>query len=272
MLPGIHHLIQRRLDDHLTILLYHTIEPKLFEKHLTYLKEKYSILPLSSIINKKESMPKYPLIITFDDGWVSNHELIPILEKHKVKVAVFLTAALIDTNRKIWNTVIRDKNPTRNEELKKFSNKEKNKILLEEFGYNIEDEFAERTMLSSKEIHEMLSWVDFQSHGMNHSVLTKCEDEELQYELAESKYKIEFITGKSVLAIAYPYNKVTERERTAAISTGYLIGRAGSGQLNKPSQDLMMLKSIPINKNTSLSKLKVILAQAKLRTLLFPGR
>ena len=84
----------------------------------------------------------------------------------------------------------------RNEELKQIPNKEKNMILREEFGYNIEDEFPERTMLTSKEIHEMQSWVDFQSHSMNHSVLTKCDNVELQYELEESKQRIESITGK----------------------------------------------------------------------------
>ena len=272
MLPGIQQLIQRRLDNYLTILLYHIIEPELFEKHLTYLKEKYSILTLNSLINQKEPYPQNPLIITFDDGWASNHELIPILEKHEIKVTIFLTAALIDTNRKVWNIVIRDKNPKRNEELKQIPNKEKNKILREEFGYNIEDEFPERTMLTSKEIHEMQSWVDFQSHSMNHSVLTKCDNEELQYELEESKQRIESITGKPVFAIAYPYNKVTERERTIATNTGYLIGRTGTGTLNKPSQDLMMLRSIPINRNTSLSQLKIILAQSKLRTLLSSNR
>jgi peptidoglycan/xylan/chitin deacetylase (PgdA/CDA1 family) len=122
-------------------------------------------------------------------------------------------------------------------------------------------------MLTSKEIHEMQFWVDFHSHSMNHPVLTQCDDEELQYELEESKQRIESITGKPVLAIAYPYNKVTQRECKAAINTGYLIGRTGTGTLNKPSQDLMMLRSIPINRNTSLSQLKFILSQAKLRTL-----
>ena len=107
---------------------------------------------------------------------------------------------------------------------------------------------------------------------MNHSVLTKCDNEELQYELEESKQRIESITGKPVFAIAYPYNKVTERERTIATNTGYLIGRTGTGTLNKPSQDLVMLRSIPINRNTSLSQLKIILAQSKLRTLLSSNR
>jgi peptidoglycan/xylan/chitin deacetylase (PgdA/CDA1 family) len=208
------------------------------------------------------------MIITFDDGWRSNHSLLPILKKHKINATVFLTAGLINTKRKIWNTVIRDDHPDINEKLKSLSNKEKNKILQEHYNYNIYDEFPERTILTSKEIKEMLPWFEFQSHGMNHAVLTKCDDHELIYELTESKEIIQNITGQTVFALAYPYNLASKREKKAAIDAGYKIGRTGKGILNHQSQDHMQLYSIPINKETKLAELKTIISKAKIRTIL----
>jgi peptidoglycan/xylan/chitin deacetylase (PgdA/CDA1 family) len=271
-LSGIKNIIKRRLKYHLAILLYHTIEPENLDWHLTYLKKEYNIISLQHLLDQENSqqysLPPYPMIITFDDGWRSNHSLIPILKKHNVKATVFLTAGLINTKRKIWNTVIRDEHPDMNEKLKSISNKEKNRILQENYNYNISDEFPDRTILTSKEIKEMLPWFEFQSHGMNHSVLTKCDDQELNYELTESKEIIQNITGQTVYALAYPYNLASKREIKAAIDAGYKIGRIGKGKLNNQSQDRMQLYSIPVNKETKLTELKTIISKAKIRTLI----
>jgi peptidoglycan/xylan/chitin deacetylase (PgdA/CDA1 family) len=103
---------------------------------------------------------------------------------------------------------------------------------------------------------------------MNHSVLTKCDDQELNYELTESKEIIQNITGQTVYALAYPYNSASKREIKAAIDSGYKIGRIGKGKLNNQSQDQMQLYSIPVNKDTKLTDLKTIISKAKIRTLI----
>jgi peptidoglycan/xylan/chitin deacetylase (PgdA/CDA1 family) len=267
-------LIQQRLVNYYAILLYHKIDPALFDEHVSYLKKKFNIISLK-LLNKelrkeKPNLPRNALIITFDDGWASNYHLLPILRKHMIQITVFLSAGLIDTNRKLWSTVIRESHPIKNEKLKQIPNKEKNLILQEEFEFTIIDEFRERAILNSGEIHDMLPWTEFQSHGMYHSVLTQCTDEELRNELYESKKLIEMITKKPVYAIAYPYNRVGERERLAALETGYTIGRAGKGKLNNLFQDPLILRSIPLNKGTDLAKLKLILSKARLRTILKP--
>jgi peptidoglycan/xylan/chitin deacetylase (PgdA/CDA1 family) len=272
-LPGIKQLIQRRLKKYYTILLYHRIEPELFDEHLTYLLREYKIIPLSYFekqIQKNEpELPRNSLIITFDDGWASNYQLLPVLKKHNVKITIFLIAGLVNTNRKLWNIIIRDAYPNINKELKEIPNKEKNRILKEKF--NIEQEFPERTILNYKEIHEMQTMVEFQSHSMHHPILPQCTDDELEEELIESKKLIEKITKKSVYAFAYPYNRAGEREKKAALRAGYKICRTGKGKLNNFSQDPLMLRSIPINRDTSISELKLLIAKGKLRTILNPN-
>jgi peptidoglycan/xylan/chitin deacetylase (PgdA/CDA1 family) len=51
--------------------------------------------------------------------------------------------------------------------------------------------------------------ISVQSHTATHSDLTKSEN--LQYELRVSKEKIKKITGKPVIALAYPYGNFNER-------------------------------------------------------------
>lgn len=51
--------------------------------------------------------------------------------------------------------------------------------------------------------------ISVQSHSATHSDLTKSEN--LHYELKVSKEKIEKITGKPVIALAYPYGNFNER-------------------------------------------------------------
>ncbi|MFS0776595.1 polysaccharide deacetylase family protein [Neobacillus sp. 3P2-tot-E-2] len=51
--------------------------------------------------------------------------------------------------------------------------------------------------------------ISVQSHTATHSDLTKSEN--LQYELRDSKEKIKNITGKPVIALAYPYGSFNER-------------------------------------------------------------
>ncbi|MEH7491301.1 polysaccharide deacetylase family protein [Neobacillus niacini] len=51
--------------------------------------------------------------------------------------------------------------------------------------------------------------ISVQSHTATHSDLTKSEN--LQYELRVSKEKIKNITGKPVIALAYPYGSFNER-------------------------------------------------------------
>jgi peptidoglycan/xylan/chitin deacetylase (PgdA/CDA1 family) len=75
----------------------------------------------------------------------------------------------------------------------------------------ISDFIGHTNRLSQSDLKMMASsgLISVQSHTATHSDLTKLED--LQFELKESKEKIEKITGKPVIALAYPYGNFNER-------------------------------------------------------------
>jgi peptidoglycan/xylan/chitin deacetylase (PgdA/CDA1 family) len=75
----------------------------------------------------------------------------------------------------------------------------------------ISDFVGYKNRLSQSELKEMAATgvISVQSHTATHPDLTKIEN--LQYELKDSKEKIEKMTGKPVIALAYPYGNFNER-------------------------------------------------------------
>jgi peptidoglycan/xylan/chitin deacetylase (PgdA/CDA1 family) len=89
----------------LPVLLYHkmsasaedslTIRPQTFERQLLYLREKgyqtISMRQLLAFLETGSPLPKKPVMITFDDGYVNNGELAyPLLKKHGCRAVFFI--------------------------------------------------------------------------------------------------------------------------------------------------------------------------------------
>ena len=257
----------------ITILLYHQIEPDLFSTHLEYLQTNYNVISLRQartalIFSKKNNLPNRSLVITFDDGWRSNFSLFPILTKHNCNVTIFLPASFINTKRKIWNYILDESQQLMNNRLKEVSNCERVRILGQKYGYYQEKEYQERTLLNLSEIEKMKSYVDFQSHGMFHSVFTKCSETELRTELVESKRLLTDILQKEIYAIAYPYGRAGKREIEAARDAGYDIGRiSNSPFLNRIDDDPMSLAAVGVKSGSTVEDLQRAIALAEIRTL-----
>jgi peptidoglycan/xylan/chitin deacetylase (PgdA/CDA1 family) len=92
------------LEADVTILTYHdlgyepgnpmVITPELFDTHLTALTaagyETVSLAQLMAFAEWGEPLPDKPLLITFDDGYLSNYELaFPLLQAHGMKAVIF---------------------------------------------------------------------------------------------------------------------------------------------------------------------------------------
>jgi len=257
----------------LTILIYHRIDPELFENHIDFLERRFTIISLRDVLEVYSSglgkkLLQNCMVITFDDGWNTNYQLLPVLKRHNVQITIFLSVGLINTNRKLWNFVVKDIDGAENDNLKKIPNKEKDRILLEKYGHFPEKEYEQRSMLNIREINEMKPYVDFQSHGMFHNVLPMCSEKELVDEIVESKRVLSNLLNTEIYALAYPYNRVGEREREVARAAGYLLGRVGWRGLNDLNDNPMILKAIAINDKSSVKDLHKSIVWAQVREIL----
>lgn len=94
-----------------TVLMYHhfqeglstnaTVEPHLFKEQLLALKEQgYTTIndhDLLAFMEGKKELPQNPLLITMDDGYVSNYEIAyPILKELDMKATVYIIGSRIE--------------------------------------------------------------------------------------------------------------------------------------------------------------------------------
>lgn len=71
-----------------------------FEEHIKYLKENdYQTVTFDDLLNYVEKgieLPEKPIIITFDDGYLSNYEIAyPILKQYEMKATIFMIGSTV---------------------------------------------------------------------------------------------------------------------------------------------------------------------------------
>jgi peptidoglycan/xylan/chitin deacetylase (PgdA/CDA1 family) len=167
------------------ILMYHAIaeepttemtelfvRPSEMEKQIKYLVDNGFQTITFEDLDNIGAFPK-PVMITFDDGYECNYNILfPLLKKYNVKATIFAVAG------SVWS----------------------------------------KGRLSESQIKEMSDsgLVSIQSHTVSHPDLTSLEADKLDYELSESKERIEKLTGKPVIALAYPSGDNDAEVRAAA--------------------------------------------------------
>ncbi len=189
-------------------LLYHKIDlptadvrirgaftaPKKFEKQISYLLKKgFSFYTASELVTHYKNhgeFPKHSAAITFDDGWKDNFtNAFPVLKKHGVKTTIFLVPSCIgQTTAK----VTADGEDTR--------------------GH-----------LSETDILEMsASGIEFGSHSFNHKLFHQISQQEIEFEVTESKKTIENLTQKECSVFAYPAGFFTAYAKDAIKNAGFI--------------------------------------------------
>lgn len=188
-------------------LLYHKIDfptadvkirgaftaPQKFERQIAYLKKKnFEFLAASELIKFYRANGEFPskaIAITFDDGWKDNYRYaFPVLKKYGAKATIFLVTSCI--------------------------------------GQNTDTVTAEgegpREHLSEKDILEMSKCgIEFNSHSVSHNLLHQISDEEIKFEVTESKKLIENLTQKECSVFAYPAGFFTDFAKEAIKEAGY---------------------------------------------------
>ncbi len=124
-------------------------------------------------------MPEKPIIITFDDAYLSFYEsAFGLLKGKKMKAVVFVPVNFIGKMNN-WDV----------------------QILNKKYKHMSEEHIVE--------IYE--NNIEIGSHTLNHKFLNSLPDLELERELRASKEKLETIINKPVHSISYPFGKYNKR-------------------------------------------------------------
>lgn len=167
--------------------------PRKFERQIAYLKRKdFRFFTASEMIGfylENGEFPEKSVAVTFDDGWKDNYlNAFPVLKKYDVKATIFLIPAVIGQTTDIVTA----------------------------------DGEGAREHLSENDVLEMSAGgIEFASHSYSHKLFDRTPDEEIEFEVTESKKFIENLTQKKCATFAYPAGFFTDFAKQAIRKAGY---------------------------------------------------
>ncbi|MBQ9737346.1 MAG: polysaccharide deacetylase family protein [Clostridia bacterium] len=179
------------------------ITPELFEEHMQGILDKgYTPIFVADYYDSVQNgtpLPQNPIIVTFDDGYLSNYEIaFPILKRLNIPATIFIVTSTV--------------------------------------GAKAEDGMVSTSHFTWEQAKEMQESgiIDIHSHSHTHKNMTQISPAQLQEELRLSKYLIEKNLGKSCFVFSYPfggYNETTSRlANFAGYSMQILVNYAESGE------------------------------------------
>ncbi len=220
------------------ILLYHhiadefdltnaisIISPRDFNLHMTAIKAQYSPISLREYVefvnctDGSKTIPSNPIIVTFDDGYLSNYEVAyPILKKLEIPATIFVVTDTVG-----------------------------------ETGGKGKVNYSHFTWSQAKEMQES-GLIEIQSHTNDHIKLGEIDIDTVNYELRKSKYLIEKNLGTTCDMIAYPYGSYSSEAIEASKKAGFkaqcLVGDDATDidyEVNIPKEGVMNLTRITVS-------------------------
>lgn len=241
-------------------LLQLAVEPGRFEGQMRVLRRRARVVPLADLARRLEDpepLEENLAAITFDDGYRDNAEIAaPILERLGLPATFFVATDFIDGNavpfwdrlehalRGAWEAGVgaEDFPGTGRAELDTLARRclggeaasfEELVVAVRENGVReaLLRAFEEIGPSLEPEGGLMMDWDDLrslaargfaiESHTASHPWLPGLGDEDLVYELAHSKARIERELGTEVKGFAYPWGGVLPEQRPAVEAAGY---------------------------------------------------
>lgn len=254
-------------DNNISVLCYHrvadvpldtwkiNVRKELFEQHLRYYKENYTVLRSENEWNLKNN--SRGVVLTFDDGYEDAYtNILPLLEKYEIPATFFICVGNLNTDKEFWWDELEriifyaNKNkknieafgeniPIRSYEekekacyrihpiLKSMDYKERDKWLIDaRFQLGCEKKRSSCHSLSYNQLKELAKseFVTIGGHTITHSCLANESYEKQKWEIEESKKEIENIIGKEIEVFSYPFGQrddFTEETVEIAKSVGY---------------------------------------------------
>jgi peptidoglycan/xylan/chitin deacetylase (PgdA/CDA1 family)/glycosyltransferase involved in cell wall biosynthesis len=159
-------------------------------------------------LRREGTLPKRPIILTFDDGYVDNYQVaFPLLQKFGFKAVIYaVTEAERRTN--FWDS----------------------------------DEPSAQLMTTSQmqELHR--SGMEIGSHTMSHPHLPMLTPEEARCEIRHSKDYLEQVLGSTVFSFAYPYGELSEGVKNLVEESGYRFAVAADSGPITFYQDFLQIR------------------------------
>ena len=237
------------------ITFYPAVPTKVYQDTCLFLKKYYQLIHFSEVESYYASKPSKPAaIITFDDGMYDIIEnALPFMEKHQLKFNINIDTEILETGLpqdflRVYDILNNTSNISSYYDEKycktavdinyidPINTENKFTEILSNLSSDSKRDFAlrmhEKLNMQSKKYSRVISkeelidlsknkLVEIGSHSHTHSVLTKVNENRLNYELNHSKIILEKAIDKAISIIAYPNGCSSEKIDELAQQIGY---------------------------------------------------
>jgi peptidoglycan/xylan/chitin deacetylase (PgdA/CDA1 family) len=232
--------------DRVAVLLYHDPKPEVLDQHVSYLRTICDLVPLSEVRAPGCGRPR--AAITIDDGNIGNARLLPVFIKHKLRPTIFLCSRFVGRPTRHW-WLYPGATLAGIERLKRLTNEERLRELAKH-GY-VQSREDGPTGLTVEHLKAMQPFVDFQAHTKFHPILTRCNDDDCEAEIASCKSELEIMLGSKCEHFAYPNGNYGDREIECVKAAGYKTARTCDLGWNDTHSDPYRLKAIVVDDDAS---------------------
>lgn len=304
-------LAWRRLHGKAVVLMYHRVlpvaetprsfshpgiivTPETFRKHLDFLQRHFHPISLAAFISHLESkqpFPKRACLITFDDGWVDNHDYaLPLLHERGIPAVVFVATGYVDSDRTFWQEHL-------GHLLYQVSRLGVGESILQKYSIDLgstdDDQRIRRaiaavvdryrsesydsiTALTSElsdalmasghadaltPVDRFMTWahltelavngIAVASHTCSHRYLTRLDEAVVRTELTASRAALQTQLELDTVAVAYPGGQYNETARRLARETGYRVGFTTENAPAGPQDDPLLIPRINVHESAS---------------------
>jgi poly-beta-1,6-N-acetyl-D-glucosamine N-deacetylase len=229
----------------------HSPDPYEFERYIIWLKKKgFKFISTEQMIEYFEN--KYTLNgcyiwFSFDDGWKSNMELLPVIEKHQVPITIFVTTRPMETGyfRDYIERKLRNNLPEpycKDVELLK-NVPEATRLKIDIPLYSIAEREIKKQSLDKYELKKIATHnlVSIGGHTHNHPNLLQCNEKEIIAEIKNNISVIKEETHIDIKIMSIPYNRYNQQaiESIKEAGINYIaISNSGKITLNSDFQKL----------------------------------
>lgn len=258
-----------------------------FEVQLSYLKKKYTVLPLEEI--RKTKNKSKVIGVTFDDGYLNNlTNALPLLEAFEIPATIFVTTQsfskpklplwydLLDiTNSCIswekFKAVIEktDLNTRSQNNLDTYTNFKNyvkstdplfkshllttliNNPLINDILNNVDHEYWKLMNPDEISIASKSKYLSIGSHGLSHSNLDVLDNNQLENELSVSKNLLGEATNTEIDSIAFPDGAYDKNVKTECRKLGYKRMYAVNYRVQNDSIESDIFNRFSISNTTS---------------------
>ena len=254
-----------------------------FEQQMKYIARHYAVVPLEKV--RQGSLSERRVAITFDDGYASIfRHAFPILKALRLPATVFVSTAFVQWRMIMWwdrlrlaitgtrdraitvrygshrERMLTDSHAAKTTVLHRLHSllrglkpMERTQVLDGLDGGIATRDLSLHQALTVGEMREMAdAGISFQSHGVTHAAFGSLSDEEIAWELRDSRVTIERWVGRPVTWFAYPFGDRDPRARQVLATTGYAGAVSCRETLSHPDDDSFAIPRVAVGDPISM--------------------